>query len=152
MKQQVIIAILILFISSIPVSMHANGVVSGISEFIYGLLYLNIGGTSCEEIVEKQQHENADHGFITSIEQLISTANTLAGQTTVNAVVVREYAMNLYRYCEKNPTELFAKALAVVTRPLFNDFSKQSNNSYRFNDSSGMSDRQKNNGGTLFIG
>ncbi|MBQ4875531.1 MAG: hypothetical protein HRK26_05455 [Rickettsiaceae bacterium H1] len=109
---------------SISMPLYSNNFATGIWEFIYGLLYLNIGTTSCKEIVDKSGVEGKN-AFLSQINQLINTANNLAGKETVDKAAVEKYAGDLYGYCQSHPEELFVKALAVVSRPMFTDMKKE---------------------------
>ena len=167
--KQVMFFVLALFFSLSP--LRANDIASGISEFIYGFLYLNIGTTSCQEIINRSGEKGAD-GFSAQINQLIDAADSLAGRKTVNKDVLNEYSQRLYNYCKQNPGQLFVKALASVSRPLFSDARQEldrnvaslpntkqrsavqplTNENYMHNNVRSSTDTRANNNGIDFIG
>ncbi len=99
-----------------PSNLYATDIPGGLSQFIYGLLYLNIGTTSCKEITDK---EGGREGSIAQMKQLVETANSMAGKDTIDMNELIQYFDDLYEYCENNPDEIFAQALAKIARPLF---------------------------------
>ena len=99
-----------------PARSYGTDIASGLSEFIYGALYANIGITSCKEITDK---ENGKEEALGKMSALVNTANSMIGEDKVDMEAIRDYFEALYSYCEDNPNELFAQALAKTAKPLF---------------------------------
>ncbi len=104
-------------------SASGNNVATGISEFIYNMMYLNIGATPCQDVINRSRGQR-EKALVAQINQVINTSNSLIGKETLNRQSLEEYATNIYNYCEENPEKMVMHALLNSSKPIAKNATK----------------------------